>query len=253
LVVFTDRHDGLVYSLPMLEHLHTLPLPTASSIPPSVDPTGDFLTLVPLHDPANISPPPSARATSPTPSSTSAVLSTKSTAIVGSPSPAKCLRLDTLFNIRRGYHIPIVSLTERKDDTQQHDVPPAPAPVSLGPADWKSWLGGLVGSASVTGDQIDALLAGPDRPVPEKPKPRAAQVYTEWEAGPSKAGATATSTARAKNLLYDRLHSAVAERGEMLGDLETSVNSLEQGSKNMLAQAKLLAAKQTTKSWMPKF
>jgi hypothetical protein len=40
---------------------------------------------------------------------------------------------------------------------------------------------------------------------------------------------------------------------EMLGNLETSVNSLEQGSKNMLAQAKLLAAKQTAKSWMPKF
>lgn len=45
----------------------------------------------------------------------------------------------------------------------------------------------------------------------------------------------------------------VAVASEMLGDLETSVNSLEQGSKNMLAQAKLLAAKQTTKSWMPKF
>ena len=40
---------------------------------------------------------------------------------------------------------------------------------------------------------------------------------------------------------------------EMLGNLETSVNSLEQGSKNMLAQAKLLATKQTAKSWMPKF
>jgi hypothetical protein len=39
----------------------------------------------------------------------------------------------------------------------------------------------------------------------------------------------------------------------MLGDLETSVNSLEKRSKNMLAQAKLLAVKQTTKSWMPKF
>ena len=126
-----------------------------------MDSTGDFLTLVPLHDPANTSPAPSTRATSSTTSSinaaTSSVLSTKSTAVVGSPSPAKCLRLDTLFNIRRGYHIPLVSLTERKDDTQQHDVPPAPAPVSLGPADWKSWLGGLVGLASVTGDQIDAL------------------------------------------------------------------------------------------------
>ena len=117
--------------------------------------------VIPLRDPANTSPAPSARATSPTPSSisaaTSPVLSINSTAVVGSPAPAKCLRLDTLFNTRRGYHIPLVSLTERKDDTQQHDVPPAPAPVSLGPADWKSWLGGLVGSASVTGDQIDAL------------------------------------------------------------------------------------------------
>ena len=126
-----------------------------------MDPTGDFLTLIPLRDPAVTSPSPSARATSPTPSSTSAaassVLSMKSTPVVGSPSPIKCLRLETLFNTRRGYHVPVVSLTERKDDTQQHDVPPAPAPVSLGPADWMSWLGGLVGSASVTGDQIDAL------------------------------------------------------------------------------------------------
>jgi len=39
----------------------------------------------------------------------------------------------------------------------------------------------------------------------------------------------------------------------MLSDLEASVNSLGQGSKNMLAQAKLLATKQTAKSWLPKF
>ena len=32
LVVFTNRNEGLVYSLPMLEYLHTLPLPTASSM-----------------------------------------------------------------------------------------------------------------------------------------------------------------------------------------------------------------------------
>ena len=32
LVAFTDRHEALVYSLPMLEYLHTLPLPTASSV-----------------------------------------------------------------------------------------------------------------------------------------------------------------------------------------------------------------------------
>lgn len=52
---------------------------------------------------------------------------------------------------------------------------------------------------------------------------------------------------------YANRRDPVAVASEMLGDLETSVNSLEQGSKNMLAQAKLLAAKQTTKSWMPKF
>jgi hypothetical protein len=58
-------------------------------------------------------------------------------------------------------------------------------------------------------------VAGPDRPVPEeKPKPHDPQAgYAQWEAGPSKAGSTATSVARAKNNLYDRLHSAVAERG----------------------------------------
>jgi hypothetical protein len=39
----------------------------------------------------------------------------------------------------------------------------------------------------------------------------------------------------------------------MLGSLETSINSLEQGSKDMLVQVKLLVEKQTTKSWMPKF
>jgi syntaxin-binding protein 5 len=49
------------------------------------------------------------------------------------------------------------------------------------------------------------------------------------------------------------LNMVLRDYREMLGNLETSVNSLEQGSKNMLAQAKLLAAKQTTKSWMPKF
>ncbi|KAF8274032.1 lethal giant larvae like, C-terminal-domain-containing protein [Lactarius quietus] len=266
LAVFTDRREVLVYSLPALEFLHTLPWPAASPIPPSVDHTGDLLTLVPLRDATHTpATPPQARAASPAPSQTSAsavsILSSKTASTAPSTttansiplSPIKCLRLDSLFNIRRGHHVPLVSLTERKDGTQR-SAPPAPAPVSLGPADWRSWLGGLVGSKAVTGDQIDALLAGPDRPVPEKPEPRVAQGgYAEWKAGSSKAGEVAASTAQTKGVLYERLHAAVSERGEMLSDLETSVNSLEQGSKNMLTQAKLLAAKQTTKSWLPKF
>lgn len=130
--------------------------------------------------------------------------------------------------------MPLVSLTERKDGTQS-TAPPAPAPVSLGPAGWRSWLGGLVGSKAVTGDQIDALcmslffqsfvganeagcillvVAGPDRPVPERPEPRVSQgAYAEWKAGSSKTGEVATSTAQTKGALYDRLHAAVSERG----------------------------------------
>jgi len=58
------------------------------------------------------------------------------------------------------------------------------------------------------------VVAGPDRPVPEKPEPHAAHTsYTEWDATPSKAGTTAASVERSKNNLYDRLHNAVSERG----------------------------------------
>jgi hypothetical protein len=132
-----------------------------------VDSTGDFLTLVPLHDPAYTSAAPPARAASPTPSSSSTAarsvfsITTTNTAAtsttgVASQSPAKRLCLDSLFNTRRGYHVPLVSLAERIDGTKR-STPPAPVPVSLGPSDWRSWLGGLVSSGSVTGDQIDAL------------------------------------------------------------------------------------------------
>jgi hypothetical protein len=89
----------------------------------------------------------------------------------------------------------------------------------------------------MTGDQIDALctslvfilfiflgadevgwfvlvVAGPDRPVPERPEPRVAQgSYAEWKAGSSKTGEVATSTAQTKGALYERLHAAVSERG----------------------------------------
>ena len=59
-----------------------------------------------------------------------------------------------------------------------------------------------------------SVVAGPDRPVPEKPEPRAVQVgYTEWEGGSSRAAGTATSAERSKNKLYDRLHAAISERG----------------------------------------
>ena len=206
-----------------------------------MDSTGDFLTLVPLLDTVNIP-------ASPTPSSTGttarSVLSatTTNTAVTSTAgvasSPARRLRLDSLFNTRRGYHVPLVSLTVRKDGSQ-HTAPPAPAPVSLGPADWRSWLGGLVGSGSTTGDEIDILcmwtrslpvplascnktvliyllsVAGPDRPIPEKPEPAEHMAYKEWEAASNKAGATASSVERSRNNLYDRLHATISERGSV--------------------------------------
>ncbi|KAJ7183312.1 hypothetical protein C8R46DRAFT_1066564 [Mycena filopes] len=122
-----------------------------------------------------------------------------------------------------------------------------------------SWLGGLVGQGGMSGDQIDALrtfLFSSLRVIPEKLAPRdnEGRHYTKWEKGersasPSSASGVAAEAARTQNTLYDRLHAAMAERGEMLGDLEDTFNNLEQGSKGMVAQAKKLAAQQTAKGW----
>jgi len=45
------------------------------------------------------------------------------------------------------------------------------------------------------------------------------------------------------------LTMAMNERGQVLGELEETFSSLEQGSRSMLTQAKRLAAEQTAKSW----
>ncbi|KAI0046614.1 hypothetical protein FA95DRAFT_1582978 [Auriscalpium vulgare] len=260
LVAVTDKHEALVYSLPALEFLHTLPLPITSPYPPSLDSTGDFVTVTPLRTtPASLRPP---RAASPTPSSASrsshspSRASSISSAHLPSvslppPGPARLTRLDTLFNVRRGYHVPLVALSDRRDGQPLPPVPPQPLAISAGPAGWLSaagsWFGGMVGTGSVSGDQIDAMLAGPDRPVPEKPAPRGATgKYADWEDKPKGLAAEAAKT---NSALYNRLHAAISERGEMLGDLENSFNSLEEGSKSMVAQAKRLAAKETTKSF----
>ncbi|KAA1468094.1 hypothetical protein DENSPDRAFT_833291 [Dentipellis sp. KUC8613] len=235
-VAFTDKHEALVYSLPNLEQLHTLEFAAVSPLAPSPDITGDFITSTPLITRAPSSP------------------TSSSQQPPAQPSPIRRLHLHTLFNQRRGYHTPLVSLVERQDGSGVHSVPAQPQPVSVGPAGLLAWLGGLVGQGAVNGAQIDALLAGPDRPVPEANAARdAAQrgsTYVEWKED-DKAKSAATSAAQAQSSLYNRLHSALAERGDMLGDLEDRFNSLEEGSKSMVTQAKRLAAKQTAKSWLP--
>ncbi|KAL0951628.1 hypothetical protein HGRIS_008309 [Hohenbuehelia grisea] len=209
LIAITEKLVALVYSLPKLEHIHTLQLPGPALGSFTGDDTGDFI-LWKRHPKAG----------------------TVSEAIYGS-----------LFDIRRAYSQPDLDFV-----STYPDIPPQPQPVSLGPA---SLLGSWFSfGQQMSGDQLDSLLGGPDRPMP-KPKPEIA-ADTGNRAGAS-AGGIAASAAATQNALYSRLQSAIGERGQMLGDLEQSFNALEEGSRNMVTQAKRLAAQQTAKGWFSGF
>ncbi|KAI0756487.1 lethal giant larvae like, C-terminal-domain-containing protein [Daedaleopsis nitida] len=226
LVAYTTHGFALVYSLPHLEQIHTVLLkPEGFSEAPATDGTGDFLTHTAFPAPPG--------------SSSRKVYSTE---------------LHTLFSARRvgPYAPPFVDLTHGRGP-----IPPQPQPVSLGPASVMSSVLGYLGSLSVTsaGDQIDALLAGPDRPIPQPaskpalPTGKSAAPSAGVPSAQSSVAATAAGMSSGVGDLYNRLGSALAERGEMLGDLQQSLNSLEEGSKGMVAQAKRLAAQQTAKGW----
>ncbi|KZT30972.1 hypothetical protein NEOLEDRAFT_1083589 [Neolentinus lepideus HHB14362 ss-1] len=238
LVAFTDRHEALVYSLPALEHLHTLQLPAQSNLPISPDPSGDFLQHTPFPAAASLI----ARTT-----------------------------YSTLFDIRRAYYhvTPEVDLLAGKKP-----VPPQPQPVSMGPPSIKDVVGGWLGSwgagvgvtGVMTGDQIDALLAGPNRPIP-KPvspppasslKPASTSDRASIRTSARQTRGTSPSPSRASEVseevsgtggLYERLTAGMSERGQVLGDLEEQFRSLEEGSRSMVAQAKRLAGEQTGKNW----
>ncbi|KAH9858315.1 lethal giant larvae like, C-terminal-domain-containing protein [Lenzites betulinus] len=225
LVAFTGTGNALIYSLPHLEHIHTLPLPPSnSSDPPSADDTGDFATHTPFPTPAGISLRP--------------LLSTE---------------LHTLLAHRRTgpYALPLVDLAYGRGA-----VPPQPQPVSLGPPSVMGSVLGYIGSLSAAsaGEQIDLLLAGPDRPVPPSPTRKTQGARPGPGAGggaTSQASVAAAAAGMSSGVadLYNRLGTALNERGEMLGDLQQSMDSLEQGSKSMVEQAKRLAAQQGVKSW----
>ncbi|KAI0660581.1 lethal giant larvae like, C-terminal-domain-containing protein [Cubamyces menziesii] len=228
LVAFTSLGNALIYSLPHLEHIHTTQLPASgSSDPPNTDDTGDFVTHTTFPAPA------------------------------GSPvRPHLSTQIQTLFSHRRAgpYALPLVDLAYGRGS-----VPPQPQPISLGPPSMIGSMLGYIGSlaGANAGDQIDALLAGPDRPVPQPSKPSARSGTERPATGTSAAGSSSQTSISAAAAgmssgvadLYNRLGSALAERGEMLGDLQQSMDSLEQGSKSMVEQAKRLAAQQGMKSW----
>ncbi|GLB35825.1 putative lethal giant larvae(Lgl) like, C-terminal [Lyophyllum shimeji] len=148
----------------------------------------------------------------------------------------------TLFDIRRAYDLPDIDLACTKPV-----IPAPPQPVSAGPASMLNLGSWLPFNQSTSGSQIDELLGGPDRPIPvPEQQPR------NSEGGPDIAGSVAGVTAAAaatQASLYNRLTSALSERGQVLSELEERFNALEQGSRSMAAQAKRLATEQTAKSW----
>ncbi|KAG1765082.1 lethal giant larvae like, C-terminal-domain-containing protein [Suillus occidentalis] len=144
----------------------------------------------------------------------------------------------TLFMTRRVYDNPIVDLVRF-----HREIPPYPQPVSVGPPSLLgSWF--RYGNPIMTGEQLDALLAGPDRPIPPPdPVQTSEDTTTDDEPGVMK------TIEDARNGVYSRLNDALAERGELLGNIEQQIGSLQQGSKDMVAQAKRLAAEQSARRW----
>ncbi|KAG7099718.1 hypothetical protein E1B28_001536 [Marasmius oreades] len=206
LVAFTAQNEALAYSLPNLELIHNLSLPPVRQpLPLTVDDSGDFIAWS---------------------------LDTDSGFI-------REATYGTLFNFRRVNTLPDVVFS-----TSKPVVPPQPQPVSVTPESFLgSWL--KLGNQTMTGEQLDVLLGGPDRPIP-RPQEITANPTSE---SPSAASRVARQAASTQETLYGRLTSALEERGQMLGDLEDRFNSLEQGSRTMVNQAKRLAAEQTARSW----
>ncbi|KAF7347606.1 WD40 containing SNARE-dependent exocytosis protein [Mycena venus] len=129
----------------------------------------------------------------------------------------------TVFDFRRAYTPPNITIPKPT-------VPSQPQPVSLGPTSLISSLFRF--GKSMTGEQLDILLGGPDRPIPVPAKEAKPRVTATQANAPS----VAQQAAGAQSSLYSRLQSAMGERSQMLGDLEDRFNSLEEGSKSMVAQ-----------------
>ncbi|KAF9245858.1 lethal giant larvae like, C-terminal-domain-containing protein [Melanogaster broomeanus] len=207
LVTFTEKSEAVVYSIPYLELLHTIPLPVRLKGPISVDETGDLLYC---------------------------------DEITGSGVAAK-LTLATMYKGRRVYDDLLIDFM-----SSAVSIPPQPQPVSVGPPSLlDSWFNP---PKSLTGEQLDTLLAGPNRP---NPKQEATSHPRDVEATdtPNDAAGVWSNIEKTRSDLYSRLSAAVAERGEMLGDLEQRLDSIGQGSRDMVTQAKRLAAEQGAKNW----
>ncbi|KAG1781002.1 hypothetical protein EV702DRAFT_1250552 [Suillus placidus] len=123
------------------------------------------------------------------------------------------------------YDNPLVDLT-----SFHRKIPPYPQPVSVGPPSLLgSWF--QYGKPIMTGEQLDVLFAGPDRPISPLNLAQTLQDTTSND----RSGVMKTME-NTRNGVYDHLNDALAERGEMLGNIEQQIDSLQQGSKDMVAQ-----------------
>lgn len=206
---FTDKGQLLVYSIPRLEQMYTVPVSIPSPRSLSIDENGDYVDWTIKDDIVH-----------------------------------KC-ELGTLFGLRRKtlYHDKVLDILQGKKK-----LPAQPQPVSMGPATLIGQMYAYVGVQGTAGAQIDTLLGGPDRPIPQ-PKASSPAPPGSDQSYADRANAAKDSLTSGTNELYNRLGSAVSERGQMLDGLEDTVNSLRSGSENMLAQAKRLAAEQSARGW----
>jgi len=211
-VAITTNREVLVYSLPALELMHTFHFNGLPMAIVSLDYTGDFIEM----------------------------------AVDERSGIIHTTRLGTILNVRRPsgkYFIDLVS------SRKSIPAPPQPIPlVSPAKVDIGASLGSMLGyGRSISGDQFDVLLAGPDRPLDT---PTSAAVATKFPSEAAKAAqAMANQGYQVGSDLYTNLTNAINERGDTLANLQDKFSSLESGSRAMVAQAKRLAAEQTAKGW----
>ncbi|THH11619.1 hypothetical protein EW145_g567 [Phellinidium pouzarii] len=150
--------------------------------------------------------------------------------------------LGTLFAIRRVYDEPVIDYTAGR-----RGVPSLPPRVPLAPVSYiGSWFNF---KKSLSGDAVDTLLAGPNRPIPEDAS-TSSVVNSQWQSQmQSRAQALANQASRTGLDLYASLSTAVSERGDVLAGLDEHVRYLGDGGNKMVSEAKKLAAEQTGKRW----
>jgi len=153
------------------------------------------------------------------------------------------MTMGTLFAMRRVFDEPVVDFASNRKQ-----APGVPQPIPLGPA---SLLGSLFNfKKSISGDQIDALLAGPKRPLEGGAESTSAAVNGQWQAQmQTRAAAIAAQASQAGNEIYNNLAIALNERGERLGNMDEHFQSISEGAQRMASSAKKLAAEQSAKAW----